>query len=416
MAAWNDVGWHSKGRPPTTVGPRATRAAGGRRLVATAGSIALASLGFLIGSTSAGSLGFAPPFGGMAAPNGPVASGAPLASSRRSSATSHQPSPRSITPASPGHVAMRPGTAHPSPKPAPASAPTPTAAPPRLLIGLGPEADGAEKDRLVRDAPIHMLTSWYNGPGDLAWMTGWRDDFVPQAYRSGYALHLIVYSGQPQTTITTRYGQACGEAYPLSGRFIDDMKQLARTFAGSGRFYVTLFTEFQTYACTTNSWNPNPQTNAYWRALKDQYMAALRTFHEYAPNSRISLGWGGWQTRWDDPAIGGGRSMFKYFADVMRASDFESFQAMQTDTNVGDVLAMTRTLGAYGPVMLAHYKPDNGSQAVFDTDTRAMLTDSYLRKLVAARLFAWSFMDDRNIVSSSSAYDRISAAVRRYGH
>lgn len=247
-------------------------------------------------------------------------------------------------------------------------------------------------------------------------MTGWRDGFVPQAYRSGYALHLIVYSGQPQTTITTRYGQACGEAYPLSGRFIDDMKQLARTFAGSGRFYVTLFTEFQTYACTTNSWNPNPQTNAYWRALKDQYMAALRTFHAYAPNSRISLGWGGWQTRWDDPAIGGGRSMFKHFADVMRASDFESFQAMQTDTNVGDVLAMTRTLGAYGPVMLAHYKPDNGSQAVFDADTRAMLTDSYLRKLVAARLFAWSFMDDRNIVSSTSAYDRISAAVRRYGH
>jgi hypothetical protein len=185
MAAWNDVGWHSQGRPPTTVRPRATRAAGGRRLVATVGSIALASLGFLIGSTSAGGPGFAAPFGGMAGSNGPTASGAPLASSRRSSATSPQPSPRSTTPASPSHVATRPGTAHPSPKPAPASAPATTAAPPRLLIGLGPEADGAEHDPLVRDAPIHMLTSWYNGPGDLAWMTGLRDGFVPQAYRSG---------------------------------------------------------------------------------------------------------------------------------------------------------------------------------------------------------------------------------------
>jgi hypothetical protein len=260
-----------------------------------------------------------------------------------------------------------------------------------------------------------MLTSWYNGPGDLAWMTGWRGTFVPKAYKSGYALHLIVYSGQPHETISTKYGDACGEAYPLSDRFVGDMEKLARTFAGSGRFYVTLFTEFQTYACTNNAWNPNPKTNAYWHALKDQYMAALHAFHKYAPNARVSLGWGGWQTRWDDPGIGGGRSMFKYFADVMRASDFQSFQAMQNDSNAVDVLKMTQTLGKYGPVMLAHYKPDNGSQSVFNADTRTMLTDSYLRKLVAARLFAWSFMDERNYSSSAATYDRIVKAVRRYG-
>jgi hypothetical protein len=257
-----------------------------------------------------------------------------------------------------------------------------------------------------------MLTSWYNGPGDLAWMTGWRGTFVPKAYKAGYVLHLIVYSGQPHTTISTKYGDACGQAYPLSSRFVGDMEQLARTFAGSGRLYVTLFTEFQTYACTNNAWNPNPATNAYWRALKDQYMAALRVFHKDAPNARVSLGWGGWQTRWDDPAIGGGRSMFSHFADVMRASDFESFQAMQTDTNVSDVLNMTRTLGAYGPVMLAHYKPDNGSQSVFNADTRTMMTESYLRKLVAARMFAWSFMDEKNIGSSAATYDRLVTAVR----
>jgi hypothetical protein len=307
----------------------------------------------------------------------------------------------------------RPAATHAAtPEPKPTPRPTP---PPRLLFGLGPEADGAKRARVVRDAPVHMLTSWYNGHGDLGWMTGWRTSFVPQAYRAGFTLHLIVYSGESHTKIATKYGEACGQAYPLSTGFLDDMAQLAGTFRGRGRLYVTLFTEFQTYACTNNQWNPNSETNAYWRALKDQYRAALSTFHRLAPNSRVSLGWGGWQTRWDKPSTGGGRSMFKHFADVMRLSDFQSFQAMQTDSNVGDVLAMTRTLGAYGPVLLAHYKPNNGSQAVFDRDTRAMLTDSYLRKAVSAGLFAWSFMDDRNLSASSSTFSRIVGAIQRYG-
>jgi hypothetical protein len=317
--------------------------------------------------------------------------------------------PRPFATATPTPAPVR-STPRPTPKPTPKPVP-----PPRLLFGLGPEADGALRLPVVDDAPVHMLTSWYNGPGDLAWMTGWRTGFVPQAYRAGYTLHLIVYSGQPHERIATKYGRACGEAYPLSDRFLDDMAQLARTFRGRGRVYVTLFTEFQTYACTNNEWDPNSETNAYWRALKDQYRAALGVFHRLAPNSRVSLGWGGWQTRWDKPSTGGGRSMFKHFADVMRASDFQSFQAMQNDTNVRDVLAMTRTLGAYGPVLLAHYKPDSGSQSVFNADTRTMLTDAYLRKAVAAGLFGWSFMDERNLSSSGSTYSRIVKAIRRYG-
>ncbi len=61
--------------------------------------------------------------------------------------------------------------------------------------------------------------------------------------------------------------------------------------------------------------------------------------------AKVSLGWGGWQTRFDDPSTGAGRSMFPYFDDVMRASDFQSFQAIQSDSNVADVRAMTRLLG-----------------------------------------------------------------------
>jgi len=327
-----------------------------------------------------------------------------------------------VTAAPPNATATPLPTAIPTPNPTPAPTPAPVTTPapvavPHLLFGLGQEADGALRSSLVAAAPVHMLSSWFNGPNDLAWITNWKYDLVPAAYASGRALHLIVWSGGgAPTTFSTAYGTACGQPYPLSDRFLGDMQQLAQTFAGpaSSRLYVTLFTEFQTYPCSANEWNPNPQVNAYYRALKDRYLAAVAVFHTYAPNSRVSLGWGGWQTRWDNPATGGGRSMFQYFADVMRASDFQSFQAMQGDSNVNDVLAMTTTLGAYGPVMLAHYGPDGGSQAVFDADVHTMLTDSYLSQATAAGLFAWSFMDDRGSTATTSEFNFVTAAISRY--
>jgi len=304
--------------------------------------------------------------------------------------------------------------------PAPTTALTQTQAPaaaPKLLFGMGAEADSALQARLIQEAPVRMLTSWYNGPNDLTWMTAWQNNLVPTAYGSGYAMHLVVFSDVPEAQVQTQYGTACGRTYPLSDRFLDDMRQLAQTFAGAANgppLYVTLFTEFQTYACSDNAWNPDAQTNAYYRALKDRYLEALSVFHQHAPNARVSLGWGGWQNRWDDPSTGAGRSMFQYFADVMQASDFQSFQAMQGDSNVADVRAMVQTLGAYGPVMLAHYKPDNSSQATFDADTQTMLTDSYLSEMTAAGLFAWSFMDQVN-VGVEQSYQFVKGAVQRYG-
>jgi hypothetical protein len=290
---------------------------------------------------------------------------------------------------------------------------TATPALPRLLFGVGPEADGALTSPLVQVAGSKMLTSWYNGPNDLSWMTGWHADLVPQAYARGYSLHLVVYSGDPQGAIDTAYGPACGRAYPLASRFVGDMAQLARTFAGSGPLYVTLFTEFQTYPCMNNTWLGSEN---YYRALKDQYRAAVAVFHQYAPNARVSLGWGGWQARWDDPTTGAGRSLFPYFADVMGLSDFQSFQAMQSDTNVDDVRAMTRILGAYGPVMLAHYRPDSGSCDVATADLTTMLTDAYLREAAANGLFAWSFMDDRITSCSPALSTFVTNAVVTFGH
>jgi hypothetical protein len=289
---------------------------------------------------------------------------------------------------------------------------------PRLLFGIGPEADVARTTALARQAPVRMLTSWYNGPGDLDWMASWRASEVPRAYAAGYNLHLVVYTGEAEGPIATRYGEACGRRYPLSERFLDDMGRLARIFAGAAggpRLYVSLFTEFQTYPCSDNAWNADPAANAYYRALKDRYQATMAIFHQRAPNARVSLSWGGWQARWDDRATGAGRSLFRHFADVLRASDFQSFQAMATDGNTGDIRAMVRILGAYGPVMLAHYKPDNGSSAVFEADLRTIFTDRYLADVTAQGLFAMSFMDGANLAASAELHGLARAAVRRYG-
>jgi hypothetical protein len=329
-----------------------------------------------------------------------------------------------------GAAATSPSTAHPTrstpateapattvPATRPTTAQRPRPARPRLLFGTGPEADRARVTPLARQAPVRMLTSWYNGPADLDWMSAWRHSEVPRAYAAGYRLHLIVYSGDAEGPVPTPYGPACGRAYPLSERFSDDMRRLARIFAGPAggpRLYVSLFTEFQTYPCRDNAWNADPAATAYYRALKDRYRAAQAIFHRLAPNARVSLSWGGWQARWDDSATGAGRSLFRHFADVLRAADFQSFQAMATDTNTADIRAMVRTLGAYGPVMLAHYKPDNGSAAVSTADLRTILTARYLAEVTRQGLFAMSFMDDANLTASAELHGFVRRAVRRY--
>lgn len=291
--------------------------------------------------------------------------------------------------------------------------------PAKLLFGIGPQADSARELRISTEARIQMFTSWYNGTEDLTWITKWKQDLVPQTYAKNIALHLIVFTDQAEDEFLTNYGIACGRRYPMSDLFLDDMKKLAITFAGSTDdppLYVTLFTEFQTYGCIDNAWNPSPEVNNYFLALKDSYREAKSIFHQYAPNAKVSLGWGGWQMRWDDQGIGGGRSMFQYFSDVMLESDFQSFQAMQQDSNFTDVILMTQTLSAYGPVMLAHYKPDDGSQATFDRDTQSMLNDDYLNNITSAGLFAWSFMDNSNLSASEESFQFTKNAINRHAY
>ncbi len=88
---------------------------------------------------------------------------------------------------------------------------------------------------------------------------------------------------------------------------------------------------------------------------------------------------------------------------------------MSSDGNADDVRAMVKRLGDYGPVLLAQYKPDNGDQAVFERDLRAMLTDTYLAEVTRDGLFAWSFMDDKNLNASASILQFTKDAIQRYG-
>ena len=108
------------------------------------------------------------------------------------------PTPRPTATASPTPKPTAQPTQVPTPVPAPVTTPVPTPVPagnvPHILFGRGSEAPGVRTGRLYQDAPVNMLSSWYNGPNDLSWMTGWEDDVVPQAYARGEALHLIVYS------------------------------------------------------------------------------------------------------------------------------------------------------------------------------------------------------------------------------
>ena len=66
-----------------------------------------------------------------------------------------------------------------------------------------------------------MLTSWYNGPDNLAWMAGWRGGEILRAYAAGYSLHLIVYTGDSEGPVPSpRFSRPPGDALhdPAAGR------------------------------------------------------------------------------------------------------------------------------------------------------------------------------------------------------
>jgi len=80
---------------------------------------------------------------------------------------------------------------------------------------------------------------------------------------------------------------------------------------------------------------------------------------------------------------------------------------------------MVAMLGAFGPVMVAHYKPETSNDARFHDDVSTIMTDGFLSDLVSHGLFAWSFMDqstfnDASNPAEAANYQLVEDAVQRY--
>jgi len=290
--------------------------------------------------------------------------------------------------------------------------PTPTTsfnAGSQFYFAMGSQPNGALRTPLVQQAPVKMLTSWYNHHSDLHWITRWHSSYIPSLYARGYTLQLVVWDGgEPKANFNTAYGPACGIPYPVSSQFLQDMILLAKTFQGNGPLYVSLFAEFSTYTCVNNHWVGNEN---YYMALKDQYRAALSIFHTYAPNSRVSICWGSWLSEYDIPSVFGGRSFINKFSDIMSISDFQSFQSMNTEGNVDDVLNMTTILHRWGKVLLSYYW---SSPTTFIADVYTMFTDTYMAKVMANGLFGFGFMKNDDLSAPNSPLSFVVNAVKRY--
>lgn len=291
-----------------------------------------------------------------------------------------------------------------------------------LLYGMGDQINSALATELVQDSPVRMLTTTYHKPSDLPELTAWRDTLVPDAYAEGYALHLIVSdwdSDDPEVPVETKYGAGCGRAHPLSPEFLDHMRTLARTFAGEvdgPPLYVTIFQEVNKFACTDGVYSDTPSTTAYYQALKDRYLEARQIFHDEAPNALVAMGWQVWQASDDEPEVGGGRSMFGHFADVLRASDYQSVLAKQPEGNIDEVRRSVRILSEYGPVMVAAYGNKETPGEVVDEDVRELLSDESIADLTENRLFAWSFNTEGVLARADRAtMDFVKDVVRHTG-
>lgn len=119
---------------------------------------------------------------------------------------------------------------------------------------------------------------------------------------------------------------------------------------------------------------------------------------------------------WDNPSSGDGLSMIDHFGATMTQMDFVSFQVM-SELDAPDSEVIRRNLDVLGRynshLMVAHYKPDSGSQDVFDRDLPSFFNEEFIQNARAKGLFAFSFMDGR-LLDRSSVRQAFFDGVGRY--
>ncbi|MEV4842755.1 BTAD domain-containing putative transcriptional regulator [Micromonospora matsumotoense] len=289
---------------------------------------------------------------------------------------------------------------------------------PKILFGLGADAIPAERSPLIASG-IGMITTWYHKSDQLDQFEGWRADVIPRIYGYGRAMHLVVATWGDGESIDTRFGRACGQAYPLSPEFMVDMRRLARAFAGKADgppLYISMFHGLQKMSCANTGYLADAATTNYYMALKERYFELVELFHRQAPNARIGLNWDGWTASYDEPDIGAGRSMFQYFVEAMSVSDFQSFNAFEKHGNAEDIRQMVDVLGRYGPVMVAYFGPHEDPVDIYLKDLRETFTPTALAGLTAKGLFAFSFRDDDVQRAAPEVMTLTTEIVRNYGH
>jgi len=272
---------------------------------------------------------------------------------------------------------------------------------PHLIFGMGDELSGAQSSALYGAAPVNMITSWYNGPGDLGWMTGYRNTpQISQSYASGHAQELVVWLANDPT-------------YAISAQFQQDIASLVTTFAGNGPqhgpLYVVLFSEFETYSADPS----------YQAQLLNAYVAAVKVIHATYAQAKVALGFGGYDWTTADPV----RDMSAYTAAIS-ASDFVAVQEMQSCSDEASLESQVKEsvaqLGTYGkPVMISHFKLWGGTLAcqtsAMSTFESHMWTSAELTTLTSEGLFAWGLMNDKYVNSPGASFTTAVSDVSTYG-
>ncbi|OZM73215.1 hypothetical protein CFN78_10115 [Amycolatopsis antarctica] len=297
--------------------------------------------------------------------------------------------------------------------------PADTTRPPSLLFGLGPEATVAQQQPLAGETPIGLYTTWYDGPEELARYASWKQQEIPQLYAEGKSLHLIVapdLEKSPPGPVDTPFGPACGVEHLLSPGFLEDMTQLAQSFAGRAEdppLYVSMFNGLLKLNCNDSVYEPDAPTKNYYRALSKRYLEVRQVFHQYAPNARVALNWDGWQASADQEAGGAGNSLMDQFTDALNASDFQSFNAFEDTDNAQDVSDMVRYLGRFGPVMVSNFGPYEAPD-ITRGDLDTVFEPGNLGRLTAEGLFAWSFWEQKYLDTAPDLYPKAKDIVTRY--